>query len=168
MSQDESVRIRYEHEAKERKAGREEAEAERKVDDQLLHPDEAVKEVGPAGDDPDRLWIEAVDDKNVQDFLYDLSGDELRRVRIAAPGVRLEAGGAYLDLRDRRRGELIATGQEVVRSEYLVSKKDVDHEIWNRLISSAHFEPEVADRDSRNPPDEFPADDNAPPSATFR
>jgi hypothetical protein len=86
--------------------------------------------------DPNQHSVEAIDDRVADEFLKDFIRDEVRRVRLVAPGTRLTAGSTYVDLRDRRRGELIATGQEVVGVELLVHKKDVDDAIWDKLIAS--------------------------------
>ena len=131
MTQDTSVRLRYELEAKERKNEREDSLADRTANNQLLHP-----QLAPIGDDANEHSIEAIDDRGAHEFLTDFTRDELRRIRVVAPETRLTAGSAYVDLRDRGRGKLIATGQEIVGIELLVHKKDVDDEIWDKLIAN--------------------------------
>ena len=51
------------------------------------------------------------------------------------PGTRLLANATYLDLQHRERGELKAQGSEIADDDHwYVEKKDVDHELWNRLL----------------------------------
>ena len=59
--------------------------------------------------------------------------DEIRRVLLVPVGTRLKMGGTYLDLRNTVAGELTAHGEEEVHDEWLISKHDVDYEIWNKL-----------------------------------
>jgi hypothetical protein len=79
--------------------------------------------------------IPAVDDKVLHEQLPNLSNDLLARLTIVERGARLEQGGTYLDLNDRARGPFTALGgQEAGPRNRYVAKKDVDYEVWDRLV----------------------------------
>jgi hypothetical protein len=85
----------------------------------------------------------AVDRKELHNQLPGLTAEELRRLPIVKAGVRLEQGGTYFDLDDRGRGPFRALGgQEAEPGSHLVAKKDVDYELWNRLVGNER-EPEI-------------------------
>ena len=50
-------------------------------------------------------------------------------------GTRLEQGATYLDLAHVERGTFTATGDmQVGAASWLVAKKEVPYELWNRLF----------------------------------
>jgi hypothetical protein len=88
--------------------------------------------------------VRAADRKELHTQLQGLTAEELGRLPILEAGARLEQGGTYLDLDDRARGPFKALGgQEVARGRHIVAKKDVDYELWNRLVGHDR-EPEIA------------------------
>lgn len=90
--------------------------------------------IGPESDRPEEHGIRASDLKEARARLPELSADELAELRILPVGSRLEEGAVYLDLLDRSRGEFKAEGSmHAAQGEWLVAKRDVDHELWNRL-----------------------------------
>lgn len=157
MPQDQKVRQRYEHEAAERKAERIEAALDDEIDEERLHLENHVHQEGVPVSGSDRRFVTAIDVKEAHALLPDFHRDELRRIQIVAPGQRLSAGDVYLDLRDRGRGELVATGEETVGGELLVSKRETDYVLWDKLIASTDLEQPVAGY-SRNDADPMPAD----------
>jgi hypothetical protein len=77
----------------------------------------------------------AADDKQLRQRLGELDADELARLSVLETGVRLEQGGTYVDLNDRRRQPFKAVGgQEAGSKHRYVAKRDTDHELWNRLV----------------------------------
>ncbi len=77
----------------------------------------------------------AADDKRLQDRLEELDSDELARLSVLETGARLEQGGTYVDLNDRRRQPFKALGGQAAGPEHrYVAKRDTDHELWNRLV----------------------------------
>lgn len=81
--------------------------------------------------------VAAADQKELHTALADLSAEELGRLPILRAGARLEQGGTYLDLEDRARGPFRALGgQEAEAGRRYVAKKDVDYELWNRLVGA--------------------------------
>lgn len=81
--------------------------------------------------------VSAADDKALKGQLQGLTAEELGRLPILEAGVRLEQGGTYLDLGDRARGPFRAIGvRETESGSHIVAKKDVDYELWNRLVGS--------------------------------
>lgn len=77
----------------------------------------------------------ATGDKALRTRLTMLDADELARLAVIEPGVRLEQGGTYLDLDDPDRGPFKAIGSQVATQDNrYVAKRDVDHELWNRLV----------------------------------
>ena len=106
--------------------------------------DEQLAPVGvgdaPGHADESRL---ATDDKRIINQLPDLSADELSRLTVLEPGVRLEQGGVYLDLNDRARGPFKALGgHEAEPGSRYVAKRDLDYDLWNRL-AGADDDPEI-------------------------
>jgi hypothetical protein len=64
----------------------------------------------------------------------ELTKDEIARIAVLEPGARLEQGSVYLDLADVEAGPFVALGSEsIVEGDRIVAKRDLDHEIWNRL-----------------------------------
>lgn len=79
--------------------------------------------------------VPAVEDKALHERLPQLTGDELTRLPILKPGTRLEQGGVYYDLNHPERGPFKALGgQEAGSGDRYVAKRDVDYELWNRLV----------------------------------
>ena len=132
MPQDKDAQHRYEHAAAAAKNAREDESADKELNDAYLKADSHTGQQGalPVNDEA----LDAADVKEAYALLEDFAHDELRRVPIIAAGTRLATGDAYVNLRDRRRGELRASGEETVGDgQYFVSKKDVDYEIWDKL-----------------------------------
>jgi hypothetical protein len=74
-------------------------------------------------------------DKRLQRRLGDLDGAELAQLPVLETGARLHQGGTFVDLNDRERQPFTALGgQEAGPEHRLVAKRDVDHELWNRLV----------------------------------
>jgi len=67
--------------------------------------------------------------------LANLSEVERDRLRVLVQGTRLEQGSTYVDLDDLAGGPFRAlAGQRAERGHRLVSKRDVDYDLWNRLV----------------------------------
>lgn len=68
-----------------------------------------------------------------------LSAEEVDRLVVLEPGTRLVAGTTYLDLDDPGGGPFTGRNdQHVPEGGRIVSKRDVDHELWNRLTGDEH------------------------------
>lgn len=76
---------------------------------------------------------EAIDDKGIHRALPELTDDDLRRLSVLDDGVALEQGGTYLDLDDLAAGPFTAMGGETSSGRRVVSKRETDYEMWNRL-----------------------------------
>jgi hypothetical protein len=77
----------------------------------------------------------AYDAKPVHERLKHFSDDELKQLRLLPVGSRLEQGAMYLDLNTLDVGEFTATGDlHAGPNNWLVAKKDVPYELWNRLL----------------------------------
>lgn len=77
----------------------------------------------------------AAEDKALHDRLQELSAEELGRLPVLAAGARLDQGATYLDLNDRARVPIAVNGtREATPDSRYVAKKDVDYELWNRLV----------------------------------
>ena len=80
----------------------------------------------------------AWEDKDLHVLLDDLDPAELDRLAVLEPGTRLAQGSTYLDLDDLHRGPFTAMGgDEVPPGHRCVSKRETDHELWNRLLELA-------------------------------
>ena len=98
----------------------------------------AGQNIGLEADRPEEHGIHASSLKEAWSLLPELTADELKELRVLPVGSRLEESATYLDLRDRGRGEFKATsGMHVAAGEWLVAKRDVDHELWNKLRGKA-------------------------------
>jgi hypothetical protein len=65
----------------------------------------------------------------------DLTKEERERLTILAEGTPLDGGSTYLDLDDPGAGPFTAKdGQTAEPGRRLVSKRDTDYELWNRLV----------------------------------
>jgi hypothetical protein len=79
--------------------------------------------------------VPADEDKRLHERLSMLDADDLARIPVLEPGARLEQGGVYINLNDLRRVPFKAIGgQEASASDRYVAKRDVDYELWNRLV----------------------------------
>jgi hypothetical protein len=77
----------------------------------------------------------AGEDKSVVARLPQLTDDELARLPIVKAGTQLEQGGVYFDLNQPERGPFKAlAGQEAGSGDRYIAKRDVDYELWNRLV----------------------------------
>jgi hypothetical protein len=77
----------------------------------------------------------AVDDKALHERLPQLTQDELAHLPVLRPGTQLEQSGVYVDLNHPERGPFKALdGQQAGSGDRYVAKRDVDHELWNRLV----------------------------------
>jgi hypothetical protein len=95
--------------------------------------------------------VSAADQKELHSQLPGLSAEELGRLPILETGVRLEQGGTYLDLDDQGRGAFTAVGaQEATKGHHFVAKKDVDYELWNRLVGNERG-PDIAQPEAAEP-----------------
>lgn len=66
---------------------------------------------------------------------------DLDQVRVVAPGVRLEQGGVYVDLRNSPRREFKATAATIAdKRHWYVPKQDTDYVTWNRLVGVSNPE----------------------------
>jgi hypothetical protein len=91
---------------------------------------EAREPAGHAGES-----VPAVEDKTLHERLPQLTDDELARLPIVKAGTQLEQGGVYVDLNHPERGPFKALGGQVAGSgDRYVAKRDVDYELWNRLV----------------------------------
>lgn len=85
--------------------------------------------------------VSAAEDKVLRTSLSELSADELGRLPIVAAGARLEQGATYLDLDNRGQGPFRVVGvREATTESHFVAKKDVDYELWNRLVGEERAE----------------------------
>ena len=83
----------------------------------------------------DKLDTTSRDVKEAQRVLESITDDALKQIPVIWPGMRLEQGATYIDLRDPRRREFTATGDMSAREDnWYVPKDAVDYELWNRLI----------------------------------
>jgi len=97
--------------------------------DLVSHPD-----AGRAGTSHAGEIHNATEDKELH-ALLGLDSDELDRVPMLDAGTRLEQGAVYVDLDDPDRQPFKALGgRETGPGDRLVSKRDTDHELWNRLV----------------------------------
>jgi hypothetical protein len=65
----------------------------------------------------------------------ELTKDERARLTVLAEGTRLEGGSTYVDVDDLAAGPFTAEdGQTAEPGHRLVSKRDTDYELWNRLV----------------------------------
>ena len=61
--------------------------------------------------------------------------DDLKQLRILPIGNRLEQGATDIDLNNLNLGEFKARGDmQVGQNTWLVAKKGVPYELWNRLL----------------------------------
>jgi hypothetical protein len=91
---------------------------------------------GLAGPHPEKEQPRTAKDvKEVHALLSEFADDELERVPILPRGARLEANATYINLREMPVREFTAEGkEEVADGDYIAPKREVDHQLWNRLI----------------------------------
>ncbi len=136
MAQDNKTKHAYEHTAQMEKKERAEGRAEDALNAAFLQADQHTGQQGLLPADGDTL--NAADVKDAYDPLHQ-SGwhrDEIARLRLVAPGTRLQQGDIFLDLRNPAAGELVAHGEETVGGELLVPKRGTDYEIWEILMAT--------------------------------
>jgi hypothetical protein len=64
-----------------------------------------------------------------------LSDEELARLPVLKPGTQLEAGGVYVDLNGHEPVPFKALeGQVAGSGNVYVARRDVSHEMWNRIV----------------------------------
>jgi hypothetical protein len=77
----------------------------------------------------------AADDMTTRRKPPPINQDELAHLPILKPGTQLEQGGVYFDLANPERGQFKALGgQEAGSGNRYLAKRDIDHELWNRLV----------------------------------
>lgn len=102
---------------------------------QDLNPDAmAGQNLGIGEADPAKHGPTAYDVKPVHGRLKRFSDDELKQLRLLPAGSRLEQGATYIDLNNLELGEFTATADmHVGPHHWVVAKKEVPYELWNRL-----------------------------------
>jgi hypothetical protein len=101
-----------------------------------LNPDAlAGQNYGRAGEAEGLTRLSAVDVKALHERLPHFTDDELRQITVLPEGARLEQGATYIDLGQERPAEFTATaGMLAGPGQCIVPKKEVDYQMWNRLI----------------------------------
>jgi hypothetical protein len=101
-----------------------------------LNPDAmAGQNLGIGEAQPAQQGPTAYDVKPVHERFKHLSDEELKQLRLLPAGSRLEQGATYLDLNSLDVGEFTATGDmHVGPNNWVVAKKEVPYELWNRLL----------------------------------
>jgi hypothetical protein len=100
-----------------------------------LNPDAmAGQNLGISEAQPAKHGRTAYDVKPVHERFKHFSDEELKQLRILPIGSRLEQGARYIDLNNLELGEFTATGDmHVGPNNWVLAKKDVPYELWNRL-----------------------------------
>jgi hypothetical protein len=103
---------------------------------QDLNPDaNAGKNFGNLGDVDAAELTTARNHADLKRMLADFDNDDLDRIFILPTGTRLEQGAVYIDLATPTRQEFKAmANMEVGDANWIVPKKEVDYQMWNRLI----------------------------------
>jgi len=95
----------------------------------------AGQNIGLGETQPAKTAPTAYDVKPVHRCLQGFADDELTQIRLLPAGSRLEQGATYFDLANLARGEFTATGDmEVGPNQWVVAKKEVPYQLWNRLL----------------------------------
>jgi hypothetical protein len=95
--------------------------------------------IGAAGEHLEKEARTAKDVKAIHARLRDWLDSDLDQVPILPEGARLEQGAAYINLKDGRPAEFVATGGMAAGSDHwYVPKSDVPYELWNRLLGEDH------------------------------
>jgi hypothetical protein len=94
---------------------------------------------GLAGPHPEKYDPRTAKDvKELHDLLSDFPDDELARIPVMPCGSRLEANATYMNFREASAHEFTAEGnEEVGENDLIIPKREVDYELWNRLIEAA-------------------------------
>jgi hypothetical protein len=104
---------------------------------QDLNPD-ASKGInwGLAGPHPEKDHPRTAKDiKELHNRLSEFGDDELDRILVLPAGSRLEANATYINFREADPHEFTAEGKEELgEHDLVVPKKEVDYQLWNRLI----------------------------------
>jgi hypothetical protein len=99
-----------------------------------LAPD-ASKGLNYGLEGPDLPTQDASNVKDLHELLSDFSAEELKQIPVQCAGNRLETGAVYLKLSAHQRYEFKAQGTEdVLDGDFIIAKKDVPFELWNRLV----------------------------------
>jgi hypothetical protein len=110
------------------------------------HPEEFLNDLNPTAVAGQNIGVNAphpekeeghsaFDIKDAHDMLPDLTSDELRELRVLPIGAPLLENATYLDLCHRERGEIHGrAGMFADAAHWYVPKKDVDYQLWNRLL----------------------------------
>lgn len=87
---------------------------------------------------PEKGPLTAVEIKEIHNKFPEFRDDELRQIQIVPPGIHLEQGATYIDLKDEFPREFTATS-DIMSTEdnWFVPKTEVGYELWNRLIGVA-------------------------------
>ena len=101
-------------------------------------PDDAYTTDLGHGDEPvdagDTTQTEPLGHHQAEDLRQRL-GAAADRITVLKAGTRLQQGSTYVDLERLDAGPFIAmAGQRVERGRLIVSKRTVDHEIWNAIV----------------------------------
>jgi hypothetical protein len=79
--------------------------------------------------------------KDIHRQFHGFTDDELKRIPIVPAGTRLAQGAVYVDLLDPQLREFTATGDmSAGPNRWYVPKREVDYQLWNRLIGIANPE----------------------------
>jgi hypothetical protein len=90
---------------------------------------------GLAGVHPEKNARTAHEVKEVHELLSDFPDDQLKQIPILPAGTRLETNATYISLKDPQRRQFTAEGtEEVQEKDWVVPKKEVDYQLWNKLI----------------------------------
>jgi hypothetical protein len=104
------------------------------------HPD-AGQNRGPSETYPMHDAPTAYEVKDVHRQFHGFTDDELKRIPIVPSGTRLSQGAVYVDLQDPQLREFTATGDmEASSLRWYVPKREVDYQLWNRLIGITNEE----------------------------
>jgi len=79
--------------------------------------------------------VNAVDIKELVERWPQFTDAELRQIPIVRPGVRLEQGATYLDMREEHPKEFRADGRmEADEYHWYVPKAQIHYSLWNRIL----------------------------------
>jgi len=91
--------------------------------------------IGATGDHAERRSRTAKDVKALHDRFNDWLDSDLDEIPILPEGARLEQGATYIDLKDDRALEFVATGgMQAAADNWYVAKDNVPYQLWNRLL----------------------------------
>jgi hypothetical protein len=109
------------------------------------HPEEYREDLNPHGGEgtnsgantgispEDLLPISEI--KAAYDRLPELDDDVMSSISVVRPGVRLEQGATYIDLREHQPREFTATADMMASDDHwYVPKSNTGYPLWNRLI----------------------------------